>query len=318
MRAVFASRDGWTIRSAPDPEPGPDQVLVRIRASGVCRNDLHKREGIPGHEPAGEIVAVGSSVRDRKVGDRVGVMLWQSSCGRCEWCSRGKMLFCEEVIGTSLGTPGSHAGLMVAPARATVLLPDALSFEQAGSLFCAGYTAYAGLRAANPRPGDRIAVVGVGGVGHMAVQYAKASGFETIALSRNPAKDPLIRSLGADEVLRDGEALRLAGGADVILGTAASATAQADALRGLRPEGRFVVMGMEMEPIPVPIGSLIMKRATIIGSQHNDPAHLHEALAVAARGRVRVMTETYPIEEAETVRRRLMTGDIRFRAVLTT
>jgi D-arabinose 1-dehydrogenase-like Zn-dependent alcohol dehydrogenase len=317
MRAVFASPDRWTIQNIPDPDPGPDQVLVRVHASGVCRNDLHKREGIPGHEPAGEIVAVGAAVRDRKVGDRVGVMLWQSSCGRCEWCGRGKMLFCEGAVGTSLGAPGSHADLMVAPAKATVLLPDALSFEQAASLFCAGYTAYAGLRAANPRPGDRIAVVGVGGIGHIAVQYAKASGFDTVALSRNPAKDALIRSLGADEILRDGEALRLAGGADVILGTAASAMAQADALAGLRPEGRFVVMGMDTVPIPVPIGSLIIKRATIIGSQHNDPAHLHEALAIAARGRVRVATETYPLEEAETVRRRLMTGDIRFRAVFT-
>jgi len=318
MRAVFASRDGWTVRSGPVPEPDPDQVLVRVHAGGVCHNDLHKQEGIPGHEPAGEIVAVGAAVRDRRVGDRAGVMLWQSSCGRCEWCSRGKTLSCKEIVGTSLHVPGSHADLMVAPARATVLLPDALSFEQAASLFCAGYTAYAGLRAANPRPGDRIAVVGVGGVGHMAVQYAKASGFETIALSRNPAKDSLIRSLGADEVLRDGEALRLAGGADVILGTAASATAHADALGGLRPEGRFVVMGMDTVPFPVPIGSLIMKRATIIGSQHNDPEHLYDALAVAARGQVRVVTETYPLEEAEAVRRRLRAGDIRFRAVFTT
>jgi alcohol dehydrogenase len=149
---------------------------------------------------------------------------------------------------------------MLAFADATMPLRDDISYDQAAPIFCAGYTVWSGLRWADPKPGERIAVVGIGGLGHLAVQYAKAAGFETIAVSHSPEKDRLILELGADVVVRDGESLGKAGGADVVLGTSNSADAMADAVKGLRPDGRLVVMGFEAKPLPVAIGDLIMRR----------------------------------------------------------
>ncbi len=318
MKAVVirAADQTWEVTEVPKPEPGPNQVLIRVRASGICYNDLGLTRGTPGHEPAGEIVAVGVGVRTRVVGDRVGVLLWQTSCGRCEWCQRGKPLFCANSVGTSLQMPGSHAEFMLAYADATVLLPEALSFEQAAPMFCAGYTAYAGLRAADPHPGERVAVVGVGGLGHFAVQYAKVARLHTIAISHSPDKDALIRELGANEIVRDGKGLAAAGGADIVLGTSSSMDAQADTIQGLRPEGRLVVMGLGAKPLSVSAGALIMKRARIIGSQHNNREHLYEALDLAARGKIRAVVETYQLKEAGKARERLEQGKVRFRAVV--
>ncbi|GGA59087.1 alcohol dehydrogenase catalytic domain-containing protein [Pelagibacterium lentulum] len=326
MRAAIASgaKQPWQVHTLADPEPGFNQVLVRVRASGICHNDLRQSSGefgghFPktlGHEPAGEIVAVGPGVHHRKVGDRVGVMLWQGACGRCEWCQRGKPIFCAESVGTSMHMPGSHAELMIALADATVLLPDGLSYEQAAPIFCAGYTAYSGLRSAEPRPGDIIAVVGIGGLGHLAIQYAKAAGFRTIALCRNPDKDSLIRKLGADEIVRDGNGLAAAGGADIVLGTSVSTEAQIEAMQGLRPEGRLVVMGFERKPLPLPVGAMIARRLRVIGSQHNEREHLYEALALSAQGKVTAFTETYRLDDIDTARERLEQGKVRFRAVV--
>src|SRR5262249_39763183 len=152
---------------------------------------------------AGKIVAVGPGVVSRRVGDRVGVPWLQASCGRCEWCLRDRRMFCENPLTTGGEMPGGHAGHMLAFADATVLLPDEVSYEQAAPIFCAGYTVWSGLRWADPQPHERIAVVGIGGLGHLAVQYAKAAGFETVAVSHSPEKDQLIRKLGADEIVRD-------------------------------------------------------------------------------------------------------------------
>src|SRR5262249_33821449 len=160
---------------------------------------------------------------------------------------------------------------------ATVLLPDKLSYEQAAPIFCAGYTVWSGLRWADPQPHERLAVVGIGGLGHLAVQYAKAAGFETVAVSHSPDKDKLIRELGADEIVRDGKGLADRGGADVVLGTGTSVDAMADAIQGLRPDGRFVLMGFEAKPLPVSPADLITRRLKIIGSQQNGREHLYEA-----------------------------------------
>jgi dehydrogenase len=181
---VPSPNSAWEVREIPDPEPGPNQVLIKIHASGICYTDVHITRGdLPtqfprtlGHEPAGEIVAVGPAVINRKVGDRVGVPWMQASCGRCEWCLRGKPMFCKDQIGTGVQIPGSHAEFMVAYADATVPLPDTLSYEQAAPIFCAGYTVWSGLRWADAKPGERVAVLGIGGLGHLAVQYAKAAG----------------------------------------------------------------------------------------------------------------------------------------------
>ncbi|MGH7407237.1 MAG: alcohol dehydrogenase catalytic domain-containing protein [Candidatus Methylomirabilales bacterium] len=323
---VPAVNSRWSVQEVATPEPGPTQVRIRIRASGICYTDVHQTRGelpgdfprILGHEPVGEIVAVGPGVRTRKVGDRVGVPWIQASCGRCEWCLRGRPMFCAAQVGTGGHMAGGHAEYMLAYADATMLLPAGLAWEQAAPIFCAGYTVWSGLRWAEPQPGERVAVVGVGGLGHLAVQYAKAAGFTTLALSRSPDKDTFLRQMGADEVVRDGKGLAAAGGADVILGTSNSMDAMADSIQGLRPDGRFVLMGFEAKPLLVSPADLIMKRIRVIGSQQNGPEYLHEALELAAAGKVRVMVETYPLDEITQAYERVEEGKVRFRAVVTT
>jgi alcohol dehydrogenase len=312
------------LQEVPTPEPGPNQVLIKVRASGMCYTDVHQTRGefpsaFPrtlGHEPVGEIVAAGGGVTARKVGDRVGVPWAQSSCGRCEWYQRARPIFCADALGTSMQLAGGHAEYMLAYADATMLLPEGLSFEQAAPIFCAGYTVWSGLRWAAPQPGERVAVIGIGGLGHLAVQYAKAAGFQTIAVSRSPDKDRLIRELGADEIVRDGAGLAGAGGADVVLGTSNSMDATADSIRGLRPDGRLVVMGAEAKPLAVSPVDLILKRIKIIGSQQNVREYLYEALALAASGKVRVVTETYRLDEIGKAYERVEKGQVRFRAVV--
>ena len=326
MRAavVPATNSAWVLKEVPTPEPGPNQVLIKIRASGMCYTDVHQTRGdIPspfprtlGHEPVGEVVAVGAGVTARKVGDRVGVPWVQTACGRCEWCLRAKPMFCADALGTSMQLAGGHAEYMLAYADATMLLPQGLSFEQAAPIFCAGYTVWSGLRWAAPQPGERVAVMGIGGLGHLAVQYAKAVGFHTIAVSHSPDKDRLVRDLGADEVVRDGAGLAAAGGADIVLGTSNSMDSMADSIRGLRPDGRLVLMGAEAKLLAVSPFDLLMKRIKIIGSQQNGREYLHEALALAASAKVRVMTETYQLDEIGKAYERVEKGQVRFRAVV--
>ncbi len=327
MKAAIVplTNGAWVVKDVPAPVPGPSQVLLKIRASGICYTDVHQTRGeLPGpfprtlgHEPVGEIVAVGPAVTARRVGDRVGVPFVQATCGRCEWCLRGKPAFCAEGVGTSIQIGGGHAEYMLAQADATMLLPDGLAYEQAAPIFCAGYTVWSGLRWAAPQPGERFAVVGIGGLGHLGLQYAKAAGFHAIAVSRSPDKDRLIRELGADEIVRDGQGLARAGGADIVLGTSNSSDAMADSIQGLRPDGRLVVMGIEAKPLPISPVDLVMKRIKIIGSQQNGREYLHEALEFAASGKVRVVEETYRLDEIRKAYERVERGEVRFRAVVT-
>ena len=194
---VPAVNSAWQIKDVSQPQPGPNQVLVKMHASGICYTDVHQTLGhlpgpfprVLGHEPVGEIVAVAPDVTTRKVGDRVGTAWIQSTCGRCEWCQRGRRMFCPYLKGTGTDAQGGHAEYMLMNADATYLIPDKVSYEQAAPIFCAGYTVYGGLRWADPQPHERVAVLGIGGLGHLAVQYAKAAGFETIAVSHSPDKD---------------------------------------------------------------------------------------------------------------------------------
>ena len=320
---VPAARARWEVREVPTPDPGPNQVLIRIKASGLCFTDVHITHGaIPttfprtlGHEPVGEIAAIGSGVTTRRVGDRVGVPWVQASCGRCEWCLRGQPMFCAESVGTGVQTQGSHAEYMVAWANATVLLPEGLSNEQAAPIFCAGFTVWSGFRLAEPKPTDRVAVVGVGGLGHLGLQYAKAAGHYTIAVTHSRDKEKQLRELGADAVVADGAALQKAGGADVILATSNSFDAVTDSIQALRPDGRVVLMGVEGKPLSVPT-SLLWVRGRIIGSSQNDPAHLYEALQLVASGKVRVVTETYRLDEIGRAYDRVAEGKVRYRAVV--
>ena len=313
----------WQLKDVPIPKPGPDQVLIKMHASGICYTDVHMTEGVLpasfpntiGHEPVGEIVELGQNVTTRKIGDRVGVPWVQNTCGRCEWCQRGKSLFCPEQIGTGVNIAGGHAEYMVAYADATQLLPDGLQYEQAAPIFCAGYTVYSGLRIAEPKPHERVAVVGVGGLGHLAIQYSKVCGFETIAVTHSKDKEELAYKLGADVVVSDGKGLKKAGGADVILATSNSYKATGETLKGLRPDGRLVLMGISDEPLIV-TGHLLMSRGRIIGSIQNDREYLYEALDYVAKGKVRVMTESFPLDDMNAAYDKVVKGELRFRAVL--
>jgi D-arabinose 1-dehydrogenase-like Zn-dependent alcohol dehydrogenase len=202
-------------------------------------------------------------------------------------------------------------------ADATFLIPDGVAYDQAAPIFCAGYTVWSGLRWARPQPHERIAVLGIGGLGHLAVQYAKAAGFDTIAISHSPDKDKLIRELGADEIVRDGKGLAAAGGADIVLSTTNSTKAMVDSLQGLRPDGRIVTMGADAEPISLSIMELLTKRIQVIGSQQNGPEYLYEALDFVAKGKVKTIAETYSLAEAPKAYQRVAEGKARFRAVLT-
>jgi alcohol dehydrogenase len=269
-----------------------------------------------GHEPVGEIVEVGAGVSSRKVGDRVGVGWHQKGCGRCEWCLRGRKELCPNAISTGIGLQGSHAEYMLAYADATMLIPDALSYEQAAPIFCAGYTVWSGLRLADPKPHERVAVVGIGGLGHLALQYAKASGFTTIAVTKSKDKEKMIRDLGADEVVESGEKLLATGGADVLLATSNSWAAAADAAKGMRPGGRVILMGVGPEQFNSN-PELMFKRVRVMGSSQNGPEYLYEALDYAAKGKVRVVAETYKLDEIAKAYDRVAEGKVRFRAVIT-
>jgi len=248
----------------------------------------------------------------------------QSTCGRCEWCQRGKLLFCPNQIVTGINIAGSHAEYMVAYAGATQLLPDGLSYEQAAPIFCAGYTVYSGLRFADPKPHERVAVVGIGALGHLGIQYSKAAGFETIAVTHSKDKEELAYKLRADSVVADGKGLLedQGRGADVILGTSNSYKATVDSIKGLRPDGRLVLMGASAtnEPLILSSGSLspefLFKRDRVIGSTQNGREYLFEALDYIAKGKVRVMTEIFPLEEISYAYDKVSNGNVRFKAVI--
>lgn len=326
MKAAVVPAKGakWELKEVEDPKPGVNQVLIRIHASGLCYTDVHQTKGeipgsfpvILGHEPVGEIVAIGEGVTKRKVGDRVGVPWVQHACGRCEWCMRERNAFCPARIGTSGSINGGHAELMVAYAEGTMLIPDGLSYEQAAPIFCAGYTVYSGLRIAEPKPHERVAVVGIGGLGHLGLQYARACGFDTIAITHSADKKKLALELGADHVVADGAELEKLGGADVILATSNSCKQTLDAFKGLRNDGRLVVMGFFNEPLTFTAGELLFKRARIIGSLQNGTEMLFEALDFAARGKVKVMAETFSLNEINKAYEKVSNGDVRFRAVV--
>lgn len=326
MKAAVIPQKGanWEIKDVPIPKPGFNQVLIKIHASGLCYTDIHQTEGhLPGsfprtlgHEPVGEIVEIGPGVTTRKVGDRVGAAWIQATCGRCEWCFRNKPMFCQQSQTTGGEMNGGHAEYMLSFADATMLIPDAISYEQAAPIFCAGYTVWSGLRWADPKPCERVAVLGIGGLGHLAVQYAKAAGFETIAISHSPDKDVLIKKLGADEIVRNGEELSKIG-ADIILSTTNSNAAMINSIQGLRPDGRFVAMGLDVNPLQLSLGDLISKRIKIIGSQQNGREYLYEALDMVAKGKVKVVEETFPLDDITEAFDKVKNGKVRFRAIIT-
>ncbi|MFC7545974.1 alcohol dehydrogenase catalytic domain-containing protein [Plantactinospora sp. GCM10030261] len=337
MKAVvITGLDGtWEVRDVPTPSPAPGQVLVRVRACGICHNDVLATRGVipfpsvdppvPGHEAVGEIVEVGAGVRTRAVGDRVGVPWIQGGCGSCDHCRRGLPLtgqtafLCAAPATTGFTVPGGQSEYLVADAAGTVPLPAGVPDELAAPVLCAGYTAWSALRTAEPRPHDRIAVVGIGGVGHLAVQFAHATGAETVAVTHSPDKHAAARELGADLVVGTGAELAAAGGADVILMTGNSHRAAADTLPALRPGGRLVLAGIDLaEPFAIPPGPLpfFALGQRVLGATHAGPSYLAEALDLVARGLVTPRVEVFDADRVADAVRRVAKGEVRFRAVV--
>ena len=337
MKAAVVAEVGapWEIREVPTPRPGPGEVLIRVYASGVCHNDVWLTNGvypfppidpmITGHEPAGEVVEVGPGVTSRVVGDRVGATWVQGTCGRCDYCKLNlpvtgqSAMNCVAPAMTGMTTQGGHAEYVAVPASSTVLLPDSVPYELAAPMLCAGYTAWSALRAADPKPRERVAVLGIGGLGHLAVQFSRAFGLETVAITHTPEKHDLAKKLGADIVVANGAELREAGGADIVVVTGTSFPAATDALEGLRVNGRMVLATID------PAGSFTIDPSKqffaqghrVIGASHDGLPHLAEALNLVAQGVVTPMIEIFAKERIAEAVAKADAGDLRFRAVVT-
>ena len=317
----------WQVRELPDPRPAPGQVVIRVHSSGMCYTDMHAHHGlfplkppfVAGHEPAGVIAEVGAGVTDLKVGDRVGVFWNQKGCGRCDTCQAGRPGACPDAQ-SWMHLGGSNAELMLAWASGCALIPDGASFEAAAPIFCAGYTVMSGLRNADPKPGERVAVLGVGGLGHLALQFSKALGLETVAITGQADKKKELAELGADHVILAGDdpgkSLRDAGGADIVLSTTNSGRQVASTFGGMRPGGRLINMGLPDAAIAIDPMALMFGQRQLRGSTQDERSDLREALLLVARGKVKPILETYPLDRVNDARERLESGKVRYRAVL--
>ncbi len=315
------------------PEPGAGAVRIKVEACGICHSDAFTKEGtwpnvqyprVPGHEVAGVIDAVGAGVAGWSRGQRVGVGWYGGHCGHCDSCRRGDFITCQiapQVSGITFD--GGYAEYMIAPAVALAVIPQALSAVDAGPLMCAGITTFNSLRNSGARPGDLVAVLGVGGLGHLGIQYAARMGFKTVAIARGKDKEPLSKELGArhyiDSQAQDPAAeLAKLGGAQVILATATSAKAMNAALGGLAVNGKFIVLGAAGEPLEVPPVLLISGRRSVMGWPSGTSIDSQDTLSFSAQSGVRPMTEVFPLERAAEAYDRMMSGKARFRVVLTT
>ncbi|WP_163507436.1 alcohol dehydrogenase catalytic domain-containing protein [Fodinicola acaciae] len=313
MKAVQAQTAGapFVVTELDVPEPKRDQVRVKVAACGICGGDAIPRLGlfgvqlprVPGHEIAGVVDAVGEDVRLWKAGDRVGVGWSGGSDLTCEFCRRGDFTNCvgRTIVGTSYD--GGYAEYMVAPQDAVARIPDGLEFAEVAPLMCGGITAFNALRHSPARPGDTVAVQGVGGVGHLAIQFADKMGFRTIAINRGREKEELARRLGADEYVDSnegsaGEAVRGHGGAAVILATVDHADLQSDLVSGLRPNGRLIVLEGQ-QPIQVTGHALANDRIDVGGWYSGVAADSEDTLNFAVLKGVRPIVETFALEEAE-------------------
>jgi propanol-preferring alcohol dehydrogenase len=320
------------IEDAPVPSPGRGEVLVRVAACGVCHTDMHAADGdwpvkpalpfIPGHEGVGTVAALGPDSASLRVGDRVGVPWLYSACGTCDYCITGWETLCESQRNTGYSVNGAYAEYLVAPAAYASPLPEGLEFAQASPVLCAGVTTYKGLKETGARPGEWVAVSGIGGLGHLAVQYAKAMGLRVAAVDIAEEKLELARGLGAEVTVdaRAGDpAARiqgLIGGAHGVLITAVSRTAFRQGVGMLRRGGVCVLVGLPPGEFPLPIFDVVLKRLTIRGSIVGTRKDLKEALQFAAEGKVRSVVETVPLEAVNEVFARLRSGGIRGRVVL--
>ena len=314
------------------PAPGRGEALVRVQACGVCHSDVFAKEGgfpgvtyplVPGHEIAGVVEALGEGVEGFEAGQRVGVGWFGGNCGHCEQCRRGDLITCENAEIPGVTRDGGYADYVVVRSSALVSIPDDLSAEEAAPLLCAGITTYNALRHSGAAGGDLVAVLGIGGLGHLGVQFAAKLGFETVAIARGTEKEELARRLGAhhyvDSTAADpAEELTKLGGARVVLATVTAADAMTAVIGGLGVRGKLVVVGASMDPIEVPPAALIGMAKTITGHPSGTARDSEDTLRFSVLTGVRPMIQTRPLEEAAEAYDQMMAGDARFRMVLTT
>jgi alcohol dehydrogenase, propanol-preferring len=334
--AIFREfKTALTIEEIDRPKPGPDEVQIEVEACGVCHSDLHiadsdwaqfagivKRPLILGHEIVGRIVEKGAEVGDLRLGDRVGVPWLHWSCGDCEYCQEGNENLCARQKITGVTVDGGYAEYVKAPARHVLKIPDGLSSAEAAPLFCAGVTVYRALKKANISPGQRLAIFGIGGLGHLAVQIGRASGAEITAIDISEENLQLAKSLGATKTLNCTSTnvvkeLREKGGMHVALVTSAAKAAYEMAFSCVRPTGTLLVVGLPAEAICFPPILMAAGEVRIQASAVGTRQDLREVLELAAAGRVRCRTATYPLARVNEVLDQLRKGQVSGRIVLT-
>lgn len=334
MRAVQVSKPNGPLElvERPIPNPGRGHVRVKVQACGVCHSDTVTVEGlwpglkyprVPGHEVAGVIDALGEEVPPEwKVGQRVGIGWFGGNCGHCESCRRGDFMTCVNMLITGVHFDGGYADYVLAPFEGLARIPDDLDPVAAGPLLCAGVTTFNSLRNATPRAGSLVAVLGIGGLGHLGVQFAARMGHRTVAIARGADKDDLAKKLGAhhyiDSAVEDpAKALQKLGGASVVLATANNSQAMASCVGGLAPNGKLIVLGIAPEPIPVSGLLLVTSKLSVAGWPSGTSIDSEDTLNFSAINNVRSMNEVFPLEKAAEAYARMMSGNARFRVVLT-
>ena len=335
MRVVHVTRPGgpFELVEREITEPGVGQVRIKVEACGVCHSDAMTKEGtwpgiqyprVPGHEIAGIVDAVGEGVAGWTQGQRVGVGWHGGHCGYCDSCRRGDFVTCQIALQVpGISYDGGYAEYMIAPAGTLALIPEGLSAIDAAPLMCAGVTTFNSLRNSGARPGDLVAILGVGGLGHLGIQFATKMGFKTVAIARGNDKESLARKLGAihyiDSHAQDpsAELLKL-GGARVILATATDGKAMSAVLGGLGVNGKLTILGAAVEPLQVPAIPLIMGRRSITGWPSGSSIDSQDALSFSVLTGIRAMTQVFPLEHAAEAYELMMSGKARFRAVITT
>ncbi len=315
----------------PLPEPGAGHVRIKVQACGICHSDVFTKLGafpgiqyprVPGHEVVGLIDALGDGVPDWQIGARVGVGWYGGHCGHCPSCRKGDFITCANGQVPGISYDGGYATHMLAPFDALAAIPEELSAAEAAPLLCAGITTYNALRHSGAVAGDTVAVLGIGGLGHLGVQFAAKMGYHTVAIARGSDKEPLARKLGAhvylDSMTQNVAAeLTKLGGARVVLATATDSKAMTATIGGLGIDGRLVVVGASMEPIEVPPLALIPGRRSIAGWPSGTASDSEDTLDFSVLAQIRPLIETYPLARAPEAFDRMLSGKARFRVVLT-
>jgi D-arabinose 1-dehydrogenase-like Zn-dependent alcohol dehydrogenase len=332
MKIVRVSRAGGNFELSEEPthEPPPGQVRIRIQACGVCHSDSLTKDGVfpgivyprsPGHEIAGVIDAVGTGGEPWKVGDRVGVGWHGGHDHTCEACRRGDFICCEKLQIPGISYDGGYAEYTYAPIEALARVPHELTSEEAAPLMCAGVTTFNALRNSGARPGDMVAIQGIGGLGHLGVQFANKFGFATVAIGRGADKQGLAQKLGAqayiDSASQDvAKELSALGGAKAILATAPDGKSFGSLVDGLGVNGKLVLVGASPEPFAVSSFQLLMARKSIVGWPSGTSKDSEDTLKFAAASGVRPMIEIFPLQRAADAYQHMMSGKVRFRSVL--